>query len=365
VQKLETIGQLTGGVAHDFNNLLTPIMGSLDIIRRRVPMDERMGRLLGGALESAERAKTLVARLLAFARRQALEARPVDLRALVAGMTDLVGRSLGPAIKVTVAVPEDLPPAKVDPAQLELALLNLAVNARDAMPSGGDLTIAAREERVEEQNGHGLASGRFLVLSVADTGLGMDDETLARAVEPFLLDEGHRPGHRPGPFDGSRSRGAVGRPARAHQPARQGTTAAIWLPVADGAAPVIAAPAVETSPARRAANVLLVDDEELVRTGTAEMLRDLGYAVTEASGGTQALELLHSGLVPDVVVTDYLMTRHEWDRAHPRAATLAASNAGAPDHRVARRSVTVRQAISHYWPSPSGRATWPRASTSC
>ena len=189
-QKMETMGQLTGGVAHDFNNLLTPIVGALDVIQRRGLGGEREHRLIAGALQSAERAKTLVQRLLAFARRQPLRATSVDLATLVRGMADLIASTTGPQIRVSVVVPDPLPLAWGDPNQLEMALLNLAVNARDAMPEGGALRISAAEESVALSHRAKLTPGRYLRLSVADTGTGMDEATLARAVEPFFSTKG-------------------------------------------------------------------------------------------------------------------------------------------------------------------------------
>jgi signal transduction histidine kinase len=186
-RKLETIGQLTGGVAHDFNNLLTPIIGALDMLSRKyADGDARAARIIGGALQSSERAKTLVQRLLGFARRQTLQTQPVDLGALLDGMRDLVASSIGPTIELHIRADADLPPALADPNQLELALLNLCVNARDAMPGGGVLTIAAEQAVVGPRSEPKLAPGLYLRLSVIDTGAGMSAETLARAVEPFF-----------------------------------------------------------------------------------------------------------------------------------------------------------------------------------
>ena len=189
-QKMEAMGQLTGGVAHDFNNLLTPIIGSLDMLVRRGVGSERERRLIDGALQSADRAKTLVQRLLAFARRQPLQPSAVDLGALIHGMAGLIGSTLGPIIDVQVALAENLPPAKVDPNQLEMALLNLAVNARDAMPDGGVLTIEAGRESVQPGHSTKLRQGHYLLLCVTDTGSGMDEATRVRAIEPFFSTKG-------------------------------------------------------------------------------------------------------------------------------------------------------------------------------
>ncbi|HEY0163915.1 MAG TPA: ATP-binding protein, partial [Sphingomicrobium sp.] len=187
-QKLETLGQLTGGVAHDFNNLLTPIIGSLDLLRRQLPANEKALRQIDMALQAASRAASLVQRLLAFARRQDLQPRPVEVTELIKGMEDLVSRSIGPLIHVVFDLPDDIPPALIDPNQLELAVLNLAINARDAMPNGGRLRIA-----VDTREGDRLLDlppGPYLCLSMSDNGVGMDPGTLAHAVEPFFSTKG-------------------------------------------------------------------------------------------------------------------------------------------------------------------------------
>ena len=304
-QKLETLGQLTGGVAHDFNNLLTPVIGNLDLLRRRLPETDRSQRLIESSLRAASRAATLVQRLLAFARRQDLRPRSVNIGALLDGMTDLVQRSIDPSIRVSISHSPDLPPARVDPNQLELAVLNLAINARDAMPHGGELTITASAETVRQRAR--LGAGDYVRISVVDNGTGMDAEVLARAVEPFYSTKGLGKGtglglsmvhglaaQLGGMLDLKSSRGA-------------GTVADIWLPVASG--PAIGEEVDSRPPvgAAQRATLLLVDDEELVRAGTAEMLADLGYDVVQASSGADCLGLLRSGTEPDLLITDYLM----------------------------------------------------------
>ncbi|MEA2737336.1 MAG: hypothetical protein QOH05_643, partial [Acetobacteraceae bacterium] len=189
-QKLEAMGQLTGGVAHDFNNLLTPIIGSLDMLIRRGVGGERERRLINAGMQSAERAKTLVQRLLAFARRQPLQVDAVDVAGLVSGMAELVASTLGPQIKVIVEVGVDLPWAKADPNQLEMAILNLSVNARDAMLEGGSLRISAIAETVGLGHRSKLPPGPYVCLSVADTGVGMDEATARHAIEPFFSTKG-------------------------------------------------------------------------------------------------------------------------------------------------------------------------------
>lgn len=186
-QKLETLGQLTGGVAHDINNLLTPITGALDLLNRHHSGgDQRLARLIDGALQSAERARVLVSRLLGFARRQALVTVPVDIASLLEGMRDLMTSSIGSSIELKVIAPDDLPPALADANQLELAILNLCVNSRDAMPNGGVLTVAAEPAVVGPGGMANLNPGAYVRLLVIDTGGGMDEKTLAKAIEPFF-----------------------------------------------------------------------------------------------------------------------------------------------------------------------------------
>jgi PAS domain S-box-containing protein len=312
-QKLETIGQLTGGVAHDFNNLLTPITGVLDLLQRRHgEADTREGKLIAGALQSAERAKTLVERLLGFARRQPLQTSAVDLPTLVEGMRDLVSSSIGPAIELRISCGADLAPALADANQLELAVLNLAVNARDAMPNGGALTITVDRVVAGPRDEPKLKPGVYLRLSVMDTGIGMDPETLRRAVEPFFSTKGVGKGTGLGLSSIHGLAGQLGGSFVLSSALGEGTRADLWLPVAvDTGNRAVSALAhrEEIAGTRRPLTILLVDDEELVRTATAEMLRDLGHEVVEASGGAQALGKLGARLQVDAVVTDYRMPR--------------------------------------------------------
>lgn len=302
--KMDSIGQLTGGVAHDFNNLLTPIIGNLDLLRRRNIGDERVQRLIAGALQAAERGATLTQRLLAFARRQTLEPQAVDIGALVDGMVELVRRSLGPTVEIAVEIPRRLPAARVDPNQLELALLNIAINGRDAMPSGGKLTV--RAELAESSFG-ALKPGSYIRLSVIDTGVGMDKRTQERAIEPFFTTKGLGQGTGLGLSMAHGLAAQSGGMLRLSSEPGRGTTVELWLPTAGETIQAGDVAAIEKTPARRAATVLLVDDEELVRAATADMLRDLGYVVVEASSGAQALSMLRSSLAAELLVTDYLM----------------------------------------------------------
>jgi CheY-like chemotaxis protein/two-component sensor histidine kinase len=306
-QKMEAMGQLTGGVAHDFNNLLTPIIGSLDMLQRKNVGSEREQRLIGGAMQSAERAKTLVQRLLAFARRQPLQSVAVDIGKLVEGMGDLVSSTTGPQIKVVVEAPEDLSPAKADPNQLEMALLNLAVNARDAMPDGGLLRITAGEELIGPDHRSKLPRGTYVRLSVADTGSGMDESTLARAVEPFFSTKGVGKGTGLGLSMVHGLASQLGGALTISSRPGLGTNVELWLPRSSVDPKDIepSADAPEGQVGR--GTVLLVDDEELVRMSTADMLLDLGYHVIEAGSAEEALRLVHEGLAPTVLVTDHLM----------------------------------------------------------
>ena len=304
-QKMEAMGQLTGGVAHDFNNLLTPIVGSLDLLTRRGVGSARERRLVAGALESAERARTLVQRLLAFARRQPLLAVGVDLGELMATLEDLVSRTLGPRIKVQVEIEPDLPPVRTDPNQLEMAILNLAVNARDAMPDGGTLTLAASLDDIQADAGE-LCRGEYVRLSVTDTGVGMDKATVARAIEPFFSTKGVGRGTGLGLSMVHGLAAQLGGSMRISSKPGAGTTVDVWLPVADhtdGVADVLRDDATPIS----TGTALLVDDEELVRLSTADMLSELGYSVVDAPSAEDALDLIDRGLEPDVLVTDHLM----------------------------------------------------------
>jgi signal transduction histidine kinase len=305
-QKLEAMGQLTGGVAHDFNNLLSPIIGGLDMLQRRKVGDERAQRMIDGALQSAERAKTLVQRLLAFARRQPLQPTAIDLAALVEGMADLVSSTSGPQVKVLVDVADNLPPALADANQLEMAVLNLSVNSRDAMPEGGTLTVSASLEQSGTGHRSQLPPGHYIRLAVADTGVGMDEKTRDRAIEPFYSTKGVGRGTGLGLSMVHGLAAQLGGALSIRSRVGLGTVVELWLPVAGEPAEGYKGTTEPELPVATG-TVLVVDDEELVRASTAEMLSDLGYKVVEANSGEHALELLEAGLKPDLVVTDHLM----------------------------------------------------------
>jgi PAS domain S-box-containing protein len=306
-QKMEAMGQLTGGVAHDFNNLLTPIVGALDMLQRKGVGGEREQRLIGGAAQSAERARTLVQRLLAFARRQPLQPSSVDVGELTRGMAELVGSTTGPQIKVVVEAPQHLPPATADANQLEMAVLNLAVNARDAMPDGGTLRISVEAATVGRQHRSKLKPGRYLQLSVADTGTGMDEATLARAIEPFFSTKGVGKGTGLGLSMVHGLASQLGGAMTISSSPGMGTNVELWLPQSSEAAHPVIEPGAPPSVSAGRGTVLLVDDEDLVRLSTADMLTELCYTVVEASSAEEALRLLDRGLNPDIVVTDHLM----------------------------------------------------------
>ncbi|MGZ5901930.1 MAG: ATP-binding protein [Reyranella sp.] len=306
MQKLESIGQLTGGVAHDFNNLLTAVLGNLELLRKRLPADPGIERLIDGATQGAQRGASLTQRLLAFARRQALEPRPTDLAELVRGMGDLLRRSLGPSIAIEFDLPTGLPPALADHNQIELALLNLAVNARDAMPDGGTLTVALSVELASD--GRDLARGRYVRLAVSDTGRGMDRQTLARAIEPFFSTKevGKGTGLGLSMIHGLalQLKGAL----RLSSEIGRGTRAELWLPIANGSAAVVAPePADGVGTSKRHATVLFVDDDFLISLSTASLLEDLGHTVIKAPSGPAALEVLKDDKPVDLMITDYAM----------------------------------------------------------
>lgn len=305
-QKMDAMGQLTGGVAHDFNNLLMPIIGSLDMLQRKGGGDARSQRMIEGALQSAERAKTLVQRLLAFARRQPLQAQSVDVAALIRGMEGLLASTVGPRVRLKLDIAPNLPAAVADANQLEMALLNLAVNGRDAMPEGGVLTVAAGTENLEHLHGLELPPGAYLRLCVHDTGVGMDETTRRQATEPFFSTKGVGRGTGLGLSMVHGLAAQLGGALTLESELGSGTTIKIWLPLTDQAA---AKPLAPTDPVLgpRSGTVLLVDDEDLVRASTADMLTDLGYRVVEAQTAEDAVRKLDEEIQVDILISDHLM----------------------------------------------------------
>jgi signal transduction histidine kinase len=309
MRKLESLGQLTGGVAHDFNNLLMAVLGNLEIAKKYVLDQPRALRLIDGAIQGAERGATLTKRMLAFARRQELRPETVDIAKLVDSIIEMLRRSVGPAIQIATDFERSLAPIRVDPNQLELALLNLAVNARDAMPVGGEVTITARREQVGAGEVTGLGPGEYARIGVRDTGHGMDEATLRRATEPFFTTKG--PGHGTGlglsMVDGlvAQSGGVL----RIDSRPTIGTTVELWLPVSparDGHEPEPSGALLHVGESR-SFQVLVVDDDAMVAAGTAAMIEDLGHSVIQAESASRALELLSTRPSIDVVITDYAM----------------------------------------------------------
>jgi len=308
-QKMEMIGQLTGGIAHDFNNLLMAVLGNLELLRKHVRADARVSRLIDGASQGAQRGAVLTQRLLAFARQQELQVEPSDMAALVRGMTDLLARSIGTRIDLVIDVPDSLPHAMIDANQVELALLNLAVNARDAMPEGGTLSIKA--QAVDARPGSELAPGRYIRLSVADTGCGMDGETLAKATEPFFSTKEVGKGTGLGLSMVHGLANQLGGALRLSSEKGKGTVAELWLPVTSRDVPrhEEAHDAALQPPASQGLRILVVDDDVLISMSTVGMLEDLGHEAIEVNSGERALELLAQDQPFDLMITDFAMPR--------------------------------------------------------
>ncbi|WP_244544006.1 hybrid sensor histidine kinase/response regulator [Bosea lupini] len=309
-QKIEALGQLTGGVAHDFNNLLTAVLGSLELVRRQIG-DERQLNLIDNAIKGASRGISLTQRMLSFARKQELALQPVAVDVLVAEMGDLLQRSLGPLIRIETDFPADLATAAADSNQLEAAVLNLAVNARDAMPEGGVLRVGAKNESVGRGHRSGLPDGDYIRLSVADTGSGMDAKTLAQATEPFFTTKGVGKGTGLGLSMVHGMAEQLGGRLQLTSHVGRGTTVEIWLPVAS--AIITAEPVqlpvetkMETAMEPRPLTVLAVDDDALVLMNTTALLEDLGHKVIEASSGREALSVLENNEI-DLLITDHAM----------------------------------------------------------
>jgi PAS domain S-box-containing protein len=305
-QKMQAIGQLSGGIAHDFNNLLTVILGNLEIVRKRIGDDSKITRLLDNATQGALRGVALTQRMLAFARRQELKTESVEIPTLVEGITGLLRSSLGPSVVLETRFTETIEPVWADKNQLELAVLNLATNARDAMPHGGKLLISARSEDAGDHSSLRPMTGRYVCLSINDTGEGMDDATLAVAMDPFFTTKGVGKGTGLGL---SMVHGFIeqlgGRFILKSQKGK-GTTAELWIPVATQGS--IAKPAQEeAAPPVPRLCVLVVDDDSLVLTSTCLLLEDLGHQVISAVSGAQALTVLDSEQVIDLVITDMAM----------------------------------------------------------
>ena len=305
-QKMEMIGQLTGGVAHDFNNLLMAVLANLDLLRKKVPSDQRTDRLIDGALQGVQRGTALTQRLLAFARRQDLRLEPRDLGDVIRGMSDLIERAVGAAIEVRVDLPPTLPAAMIEANQIELALLNLIVNGRDAMPNGGLLTISV--DQVEGAIGN-LPPGQYVRLSVIDTGDGMSAETLAKATDPFFSTKELGKGTGLGLSMVHGLALQLGGALRLASEEGHGTRAELWLPTTTAVArEIIEVPAPKVNELAPM-TILIVDDDALISMSTVDMLEDLGHKVLEANSGKRALEILREVDRIDLMITDYAMPK--------------------------------------------------------
>ncbi|HKP22764.1 MAG TPA: response regulator [Dongiaceae bacterium] len=307
MQKMESLGQLTGGLAHDFNNLLMGILGSLDYLAKQPLSDPKAKHFLTAARESADRGAALTKRLLAFARRQELRPEPVDVQRLADSMGEMLQRSLGPTIQIEMNFDRDLALISVDPNQFELAILNLALNARDAMPDGGRLHITAQSET----GATGLPSledGDYVRMTVTDTGTGMDEATLKRCSEPFFTTKEVGRGTGLGLSSVLGLAVQSGGGMRISSTLGKGTTVELWFPVAAGATRI---ERIEAEPAPNGVmphyRVLVVDDEPLVALLTASMLEDLGHASQVVPSAMSALNVLRSDRTIDAVITDYAM----------------------------------------------------------
>jgi len=308
-QKMEAVGQLTGGLAHDFNNLLAGVSGALELSTRRLGQGRiaDVEKYLAAAQGAVQRAAALTHRLLAFSRRQTLDPRPTDVNAMVAGMTDLIQRTVGPAVRLDTRADAELWSALVDPSQLENALLNLCINARDAMPGGGTITIATTNRPIDLKAAaaQDLDPGEYLAVSVTDTGSGMSADVLSKVFEPFFttkpLGQGTGLGLSMIYGFAKQSGGQV----RVHSAVDQGTTVTILLPRHHGAARAEEAPATPASPTQAAGEtVLVVDDEPTVRMLVTDVLTDLGYTVVEAADSPGGLKLLQSDVPIDLLISD-------------------------------------------------------------
>ena len=314
-QKMEAVGQLTGGIAHDFNNLLTIVVGNIEMLQRHLPADAaRLRRAAESAMQGARRATTLTQRLLAFSRRQPLDPKPIDVNRLVAEMSELLRRTLGEAVMLETVLAGGLWRTQADPNQLENAIVNLAVNARDAMPEGGKLTIETANARLDEAYVEALAEplppGQFVLVAVSDTGTGMDKETASRVFEPFFTTKevGKGTGLGLSQVYGfvRQSQGHV----RIYSEPGEGTTVKIYLPRLTGTHEEVVASPVDGTGASRGEGetILVVEDEHELRHYTTETLRELGYSVLEAPDGQGALDILHRHPEVDLLFTDVVLT---------------------------------------------------------
>ncbi len=307
MQKLESLGQLTGGIAHDFNNLLMAILTNLDMLARDVPDMPRTKRLIEGAIKAAERGTALTNRMLAFAKRQELKPEVVDVPRLIGGMIEMLRSSIGPTIDIDTQFEAELAPIRVDANQLELAVLNLALNARDAMPIGGRLLITARQDRIEDDNMYGLSPGSYVCVAVTDSGVGMDEQTLKRAPEPFFTTKSTGKGTGLGLSMVYGLAAQSGGGVRLSSMVGSGTTVRVWLPSVTEEPDFIAGESDCADLGTHNCSVLLVDDDEMVGEAVATMLEECGHRVTLTNSAAEALAVLKSDARFDLVITDHAM----------------------------------------------------------
>jgi signal transduction histidine kinase len=310
VRKMDAIGKLTGGIAHDFNNLLAAVLGGIGLLERRLVLDDEQRRILGMTRHAAEQGAELVGRLLAFARRQKLRPGPIDIGKLSGTVTELLVPTLGGLVRLEWRSEDGTWPVYADSAQLELALMNLIINARDAMPEGGTVLLTARNAAAAPGNGVKVPPGDYVVLSVNDTGSGIAPDLLAQVTEPFFTtkDIGKGTGLGLSMVYGFARQSGGG--IRIDSTLDEGTTVELWLPRApDGEEPASAAPeGADNTVAARPLRILLVDDHEAVRETTEAILRDLGHAVETACDGPAMLRRLADAPADcDLIITDYAM----------------------------------------------------------
>ncbi len=304
-QKMEAVGQLTGGIAHDFNNMLSGVIGGLNLIKRRIASGrlEDLDRFMEAATTSAHRAASLTSRLLAFSRRQSLDARSVDINALTEALTDLLARTVNENIALRIEPDEGCPHAIVDANQLENAILNLAINARDAMPDGGTLTVSVSTAELEAGAGPEIDAGRYVVIAVSDTGVGMAPEVMDKVFEPFFTTKPIGQGTGLGL---SMVYGFVrqsGGQVRVHSALGQGTKVSLYLPASDSDADIIGDPGAIVREGQ-GQTVLVVEDDPSVRLLVREVLEELHYVAVEAGDAAQAIPILKSGQKLDLMVSD-------------------------------------------------------------
>ncbi|GLX12358.1 hypothetical protein Pstr01_05970 [Pseudomonas straminea] len=307
-QKMEAIGQLTGGIAHDFNNLLAGILGSLELIQRKLPANDhpQLARFVDAAIASANRGASLTHRLLAFARRQSLDLRPVQVNALVCALEDLLVRTLGEQIALEIQLSDDLWPTRSDSHQLENALINLAINARDAMPEGGTLRIETRNTQLGESEAHNyqVPPGDYLLLSVSDTGCGMPEEIIRHAFEPFFTTKPIGQGTGLGLSMVYGFVKQTGGYLHLESQVGHGTTLDLYLPRLPEAPTAQQADARRDAPRGTGERILVVEDDQVVRMLMIEVLEELGYQLIQASDAQSALGLLEQHAPLDLLLTD-------------------------------------------------------------